>query len=482
MQAANGAERCSLDEMPEEILVAIIAYLDISPGFLPDPEHEEQRQMKNILVVRSLHSLTMTCRKLTRITAPFLYKSFIQTWTNLDATWFLLRTLIRNPELAQHLQYLENHTTRPQEDEGSMGYEGIGSDKLTHMVATANWDGLDMFTPYQRDCSSKSLEWTFTDSEELECCLWGALNFTKTYDSHLFAMIALISLADNLSEVATIPYGNLTTALAYKHFHGGLRTLWFKRSESGRFAMGTFRAKSGVHTDALRGCLRLAYSSSRSGDYSRRHISDLQTGTINAELESISLDIYDHGMSRIVDTLNTCQTLGRFSCRWVGHPALILGQAHPGRPCRIIDLPKLRPGLSRFTACLQDLTIDTLDSEWQVNVNTDVAAIGSLRDFIALKNLDVSGIVLFGDYDAPHPASLRLASMLPESLEHLNIDIEWDDDIEEALHVLLPECSSLLPNLKKIRCTWRPAPKIIADYLVEAFQDIGVELILSVED
>jgi len=482
MEAANANERCPLDEMPEEILVAVIACLQITRGFLPDPCHEEQRQMENRMVVKSLHSLTMTCRKLARVTTPFLYQSFIQTWTNLNATWRLLRTFIHNPELAQHLQYLENHTTRPQGDKGNMRYDGLDLDKLTHLLATANWDVLDMFTPYQRNCSSKSLKWTFSDSEQLESYLWGNFNLMKAYNSHLFAKIVLISLADNLSEVATIRYGNLTTPLAWKQVRHGLKTFWLKHNNHLHFAIDRFEAKSGANTSAIQDYLRLAYSSRVVGDYLKRRYPPFQTGTVGVELDGISFDIYDCEMHYVEKNLHFCRLLRQFTCRWVGHPLLKPGQAHPGRPTRVIELPVLRQALSTFTTCLEYLTIDTLDSEWQVNDNTDIPAIGSLRDFTALKNLDVSGIVLFGDYDAPHPASLRLASMLPESLEHLNIDIEWDDDIEEALHVLLPECSSLLPNLKKIRCTWRPAPKIIADYLVEAFQDIGVELILSVED
>jgi hypothetical protein len=142
----------------------------------------------------------------------------------------------------------------------------------------------------------------------------------------------------------------------------------------------------------------------------------------------------------------------------------------------------LRKALIKFTGCLESLTINTLDSEWQVSDNTDIPALGSLRAFTVLKDLDVSGIVLFGDCDEPDPASLQLASILPESLERLNVEMEWDTDIEDALHALLPHCSFSLPNLKKIKCTWRPAPRVIAEYLMEAFRDVDVELILSVEE
>lgn len=107
---------------------------------------------------------------------------------------------------------------------------------------------------------------------------------------------------------------------------------------------------------------------------------------------------------------------------------------------------------------------------------------GSLRDFIALKRLDVSGLVLFGDPVDLENTKPSLASIPPPSLKSLSINMEWDDDIEDALHSLLSDVSAYLPNLKLIECAWRPLPRVFGEYLVEAFAEKQVVLVLSLEE
>jgi hypothetical protein len=99
------------------------------------------------------------------------------------------------------------------------------------------------------------------------------------------------------------------------------------------------------------------------------------------------------------------------------------------------------------------LTVDIMDSA-SVNDRDYSPGIGDLRDFTALKHLDVSGLVLWGcDYE--EDVGFRpLSSTLPTSLATLTIE--------------------------KVECIWGPAPRAMAEYLINAFQELGVELVLDI--
>lgn len=66
-----------LGEMPDELMLAIVSHLEIARGCNPEPSQEEERQIDNKLILKSLHSLTLTSRKLAHITTLFLYTNFI---------------------------------------------------------------------------------------------------------------------------------------------------------------------------------------------------------------------------------------------------------------------------------------------------------------------------------------------------------------------------------------------------------------------
>jgi hypothetical protein len=120
-----------------------------------------------------------------------------------------------------------------------------------------------------------------------------------------------------------------------------------------------------------------------------------------------------------------------------------------------------------------------MDAICQINMDEDISAIGSLRDFIALEHLDVSVLVLWGDCDGlDYP---RLSAILPENFETLSIQTEWDDEVEDALYDLWEDASAV-PRLTTLTCTWAPAPRAKAEALVSAFKGTNVELTLSIEE
>jgi hypothetical protein len=208
------------------------------------------------------------------------------------------------------------------------------------------------------------------------------------------------------------------------------------------------------------------------------------------ELSELSLEIYDITSSDLCRYLGHCKALKRASIRWMSHSTTKIPYApvdnsilsDRGPPREELDLRAIGRALSRFATTLQSLRVDTLESGWLVDMETDIPAIGGFREFTKLTNLEVSGLALWGDYSSPEYQDERLSSLLPPSIEILSIRTEWDDDVEHALHTLIPECTTTLPNLRQVECSWRPAPKAIAEYLVMAFQDKGVKLIVDDAD
>jgi hypothetical protein len=86
--------------------VAIASELRIERGFLNDTKAEQGRLHTNDVTIRSLCSLTLTCRKLSGITYPILYQCIVRSPKKNFAT-SLFRTLVNNAKLTRHVHYLE---------------------------------------------------------------------------------------------------------------------------------------------------------------------------------------------------------------------------------------------------------------------------------------------------------------------------------------------------------------------------------------
>ncbi|KAJ4353760.1 uncharacterized protein N0V89_005490 [Didymosphaeria variabile] len=140
---------------------------------------------------------------------------------------------------------------------------------------------------------------------------------------------------------------------------------------------------------------------------------------------------------------------------------------------------RFREDLQPFEKTLEFLALDTLDSSWLVELEEDIPTIGSLREFTNLKHVEVSGMVLWSDDDGTvkHP---RLSSILPSALETLIVNVEWEDDVEEALADLAKDCAVHFPDLKKVDCSWRPAPMFVGRDLITEFEKAGVSLKLDI--
>jgi hypothetical protein len=465
MEAATQELACCIGDLPDELLIAVVSQLRVRRGYLADDDAEAKRRIVNTASVRSLYALSSSCRKLHAIATPLLYQCIIQSQLQ-PYMPVLLRTLVSKPELAQHIQYIEFESLEPLGQTPCDAYTESDLCKLREIVSTIQW-----LVPFPETTAELMAD---RGGERLRQRLIATLVVISRFSDALGTFVVLLSFANNIRDIA-LPHGvHSFNILAYWKFaqpskfrrfwSKGIDMSWFSGSfmHWEKYSLRALTAKPegqyGVLTDYLR---RLLLSESTCLNFGPP-----------AAMEEVSLTVYDAQIEHLDFYLKDCALLERFTCRWKWTDQFT--------PEYEVDLPALRNSLQHVQKTLIDLTIDTMESAWRVDINRIVPPIGSLREFNALKHLDVAGLVLWGDDDTSE--SPALSSLLPQSLETLAIKTEWDDDIEDALYQLSVDCTDFLPNLKKVECTWRPAPRFVAEYLVDACRQEGVELILDIDE
>jgi hypothetical protein len=280
-----------------------------------------------------------------------------------------------------------------------------------------------------------------------------------------FAGIALVALAGNLSEVVVPDSAMWRSALAHKRYarSNGLRTLWFRKDAPNNLYLSQYQARPSPSNNPISKMLQRG----------------LDPNAL-PELEHILLDVEKMHEDTLYEKLMHCGMLKGFTCRWGGYELRTEWSELPQTPEEpdVVDLSMFSRTLSRFKDSLTSLTIDTMEAICQIDMEEDIPAIGSLREFTSLKHFDVSGLVLWGDCEELEFP--RLSGVLPESLETLTIKTEWDDDVEDALYNLCEDAFAV-PRLRTLTCTWGPAPRATAEALISAFRKINVELVLSID-
>lgn len=462
MQAESGI--CLIGELPDELLVAIASHLRVERGFLAEKEAEDDRRCRNAVVVHSLHALTLCCRKLNAIATPFLYQCIIRTEQLMT---LLLPTLLENPKLGLYIQYFEatkfelydREMYNPQNREDNWP-------KSVYKKFSDRRKGATWIVPERNPIGGAPLQPTpGLDLTRISEPTLQRIQSQIVLSNHS-TLVVMLSLMENLQDVAieNNSMGNIIN-LALKHYSrpGTLRRLWLW-SENGTYCCGYMLQY--ICTDpkdpagSLPHYLRTLFLPETMWS---------EFGPPPA-LEEVSYTVQDVSRGMIDEHLKAVASLKAFSCRW---------QWTEKDPRFSVDLPTIYRALERFQNSLSRLTIDTTESAWRVDLDTYIPALGSLRDFKVLTYADVSAMVLWGDGDFWEPAPL--SELLPASLEHLVLKAEWDEDIEDKLYQLSSECAVSLPKLKKVECTWRPAPAFIADLLIDACHLAGVDLILDVE-
>ncbi|KAF1974477.1 hypothetical protein BU23DRAFT_567308 [Bimuria novae-zelandiae CBS 107.79] len=81
--AADNPESAStLAELPAELLLEILQYLNTMRGYISAPEDEAARRAESAERISASHNLTLTCRRPNTIVIPFLYGSLIGIGTH----------------------------------------------------------------------------------------------------------------------------------------------------------------------------------------------------------------------------------------------------------------------------------------------------------------------------------------------------------------------------------------------------------------
>jgi hypothetical protein len=468
MWAAANASLCFVGELPDELLLAIISQLRVERGYLIDKGAEEQRCCNNTVLVRSLHALTLSCRKFNALTTPLLYQCIIPVQRQLYMP-VLLKTLFNKPVLAQHIQYIEFATFEYPAMNDIMPLTQSNINKYHESIVSTCWlvpapattsDILDIgkiVTSADQGLPTAS-DLVYSKLYSAMQCLW---KFT-----YLSAFVVLLSIADNIQDIAMPDSVDALWILAFRKWNqpGVFRRLWLRGSSAS------------LESHPLR--TMFSGAKERSGHLSQYLRSFLLPESMcfefgpPAAMKLLSLTIHDANCESLDEYLRGCASLECFSLRWQWTDKFL--------PRFAVDLPALHRSLQRVQKTLTCLTIDTSESAWRVDFDQVIPALGSLRGFKAITCLNVAGLVLWGDDDTSEPPPL--SALLPGSLESLVIKTEWDDHVEDALHQLSIDCAVCLPRLKRVECNWRPAPGFVADFLIDAYQSAGVELVLDIED
>ena len=434
----------NLASLPAELLLEVFQYLTAIRGYLSIPEDEVARQEENAQRTSALYNLTLTCRRLNEISTPFLYSSMLglgseNSWVALN---IFLRTITEKPTLMNHVRYIETGWS------GSMS-AGVHMNglkfRLTRLREHEHWASLISEHPEPEQ----------DDDPDVPFLKWG--------------ISVLISLAHNLQSLGLLNSWQGLLILVPQH-NMSLRELFIGATvDFPRFGCLRTPTVSAVNYNPLK-MLMCVWRKGR-----LRHWPDLLLRYGNLQ----SVPIEEMELSGNWDALemsiwlSRCDSLRRFTCRWTAGPT--------GSP---LFLAVLREDLRRFENTLEYLVLDTLESSWLVALDEWIPTIGSLREFVSLKHIDVSGMVLWSDDEnvatdgsAQHPP---LSSILPPSLETMVVNVEWDYDIEDSLAGLARDCTLHLPNLKRIDCSWRPAPMLAGRDLVRRFEEAGVALKLDI--
>jgi hypothetical protein len=466
---------CFISELPDELLVAIASQLQVERGYLPDTTAEEDRCSDNTIIVGSLHALTLCCRKLNAIATPFLYQCIFRAERFMA---LLLSTLLHNPHLGRYIQYIE--ITTPEAP--------INSDKA-HIATRKLLKDLDQPTRDKYLEYTKAASWIVPKYESLADATARIDQDSSVYDisgvsepilrglqrkvrlKGQESLVVLLSLAENLQDFAV--GSDDTDILALRKYVNpyALRRIWIRSAYLHGYSDYMLRYMCLDSKDPSGSLAHYIFSLLVSRT-TAMETGQRQPALPSSALEEVSFTAHDILNYFIDKHLSGCTSLKVFKCRWKWTDKFV--------PTYPVDLPYIHHSLSRFQSSLTRLTIDTTESAWQVSLDTYIPALGSLRDFKVLAYVDVAALVLWGDGDFWEQKSL--SELLPESLEHLVLKTEWDEDVEDRLYQLSSECTTSLPRLKRVECTWRPAPSFIADLLTDACHSAGVDLILDVEE
>jgi hypothetical protein len=437
----NHGRSARLSELPGELILEILQYLTVTRGYLFIPEEEASRREENAQRVAALHGLTLACRRLNSIATPYLYESITKLgqssdWRNVDS---LLDTIKRKPMLMDFVRYIETDGTKFDV------HLGPSMETKVESLIRINYDDYVVHS---------------TPSPDLPCIL---------------VVSTLIHLARNLQSLALEDIWHWVVVYDVRS-NPGLRDLSLKNGDDDVSIVKISGSPATRFSSAL---LLLFFSHTgarvKVGDlwmhksWNPRYPGSFEDSTVDWEELRIVLieDLTFEGNiceDVIYEMLRTCTSIRRLRCWWTATYSYNYGPT--------IDFPELLRSLKRSENTLESLVC-------LIEVDEQMTSVGSLREFTNLTHVEVSGMMLWGNDDRVVKQP-RLSTILPSALETLIINVVWDLDVEQALADLGDDCAVHFPSLKKLDCSWRPAPMLVGRDLITKFAELGVSLNLDI--
>ena len=422
-----------LVQLPSEILLEILLYFPVQRGYCPNEKADALRRASNIKSIGILYNIALTCSRLNEVATPLLYSSLVgiggrNNWPKLIR---YLQTLMEKPGLMKYLRYIE-----------------------TEMSIRRGAEPL-----------SEELIRTFEQMEQHEYWATPMSKLTKPNTKgftrkELLYVSYLVSLAYNLQSFGIHSYWRDVFCLSPRD---NLRLQELSYTRNGDVV--TFHSPANPKSE-YNPILMLFHRRRSTGSASRwPGVSSGIDETLPIMIDEMNCE-GDWRIWRTCEFPYECESIRHFRCRWIG--------AEP------LDLYTIREYLAYTKDTLESLELDNLESERLNSSPSNIPRFESLREFTALKYLRIAGRVLWLPDERPDQPVFSL--LFPASLETLVIETKWEDYLRDSLYALAKGCSTHLPHLKRIDCSWGPAPEIVGRQLMTTFEELGVILNMDLVD
>lgn len=436
----------ALCDLPDELLVNIVHFLETRRSFetqstaFKDKISEKARQCENNIRQRALRALSLTSRRLRRVSLSTLYSSFVTcaTSTGLRSLQLLHRTLASSDYASgqhkcpvEHLKYLENRLAdykgnSLQDDEKfQQGPIKIYFQLLADLV---------LLGPNIEHICTVSLEYD-------DISFWTRIidPFRTRNDDHPPPLRYLITQIHTGPTSPDISVSEQT--IQYLSSYPMLQELRMSRA-----------------------------TTQRAGSLPLVTVKTLSISRM--ELAENSLDVED-----VADLLLACKSLRHFKCNWVFENAVS------------VDPSTLHNALLAHVNTLETLDVDWRDVKFLLSNDASVRLLGSLKPFKVLRSLKISelgflstlwSILQFPDIGMDQ----RLSELLPESLERMELLMEslpcplrhgsLNDTL--CLWELAADFEFCLPHFDTLIISTVEGGELSASVLTAAFEQHSVQL------
>ncbi|KAL1634434.1 hypothetical protein SLS58_010675 [Diplodia intermedia] len=473
----------TINDLPEELLERIAAYLNIIPEKDWGPPESREEPPRKQWRPRHLHPLSLVSKKFSRIATPLLYSTFVNDQQP-TALYQFLHTIIHNPHLATHVRSVVI---------GAFDEEELAGQYLDD-VSEADYYRFEAARPAMIKCAKKVDFGTRKDSrktwlQQLEARKFEAdVSFLLTQTPNLevldletfaFGLHDLYACTFNLISLA-VPHGNKN---GIQGLFANLRHVVLT-DESTIDHSKDHAFPEILHFPSLRN-LEIRFIVDRTDSFS-----SLEKRSSNAE------------MLLVEEVMATPWLAPDFidACRRLKHLVYMFGNGFYEDDFDEDDEEEVTYFDGLYSAVLAHKdTLETLvlQTKFSDGCLEPIAAIGPLKDLQHLRHLTISGVLLFDnlalDGPAPTPGSARellergispCEHFFPQSLQSLEIEIYSVPARRAPLvlflfaHIKEGRKHGLLPNLRRLKVITRPAVETGGyweDVLVEAGDSIGLE-------